>query len=241
MPREDLESVSGSGAAGELGVDAGSAKGALYQVIRQEILAGNPPPGGALQEVALSSRHGVSRAPVRDALLRLEADGLVERGPRGAVVRVRTPDEIFDIYQVRIALEAEAVESAIRHATELDFARLALVHDNAVAETDPARARQLHARWHRVLAAASRNGTICEVLERLNSQLATYETRSLAEAGNLTHSHDEHLQIIDAMRDRDVATARGLITRHLQRTRDVRVNALLHVEDESGVGTHPAD
>ncbi|MCK8614662.1 GntR family transcriptional regulator [Gordonia sp. C13] len=232
MPREVLEPAPGS-AAGESNADATGGRGALYQVIRQEILAGNPPPGGALQEVALSNRHGVSRAPVRDALLRLEAEGLVERGPRGAVVRVRTPEEIYDIYQVRIALEAEAVESAIRHATELDFARLTLVHENAVAEADHDRARQLHRRWHRVLAAASRNDTICEVLERLTSQLATYETQSLAETGNLSHSHDEHLQIIDAMRARDVAAARDLITRHLQRTRDVRVKALLHVEDES--------
>lgn len=232
MPRQDPDSVF----ADDAGADAGGSRGALYQVIRQEILAGNPPPGGSLQEVALSTRHGVSRAPVRDALLRLEADGLVERGPRGAVVRTRTPDEIYDIYQVRIALEAEAVESAIRHATELDFARLTLIHQNAVTEADHDRARQLHARWHRVLATASRNNTICEVLERLTSQLALYETRSLAEQGNLTQSHDEHLKIIEAMRAQDVATARELLTRHLQRTRDVRVNSLLHVEDESGLG-----
>lgn len=232
MPREDPESVSAPAAASETGADAGG-RGALYQVIRQEILAGNPPPGGSLQEIALSNRHGVSRAPVRDALLRLEADGLVERGPRGAVVRMRTPDEIYDIYQVRIALEAEAVASAVRHATELDFARLTLIHENAVAEADSDRARQLHARWHRVLATASRNNTLGEVLDRLTSQLSLYETRSLAETSNLTQSHEEHLQIIEAMRSKDAAAARELITRHLQRTRDVRVNALLHVEDGS--------
>lgn len=235
MAPEEPESVSASTFADETASDAGG-RGALYRVIRQEILAGNPPPGGSLAEVALSARHGVSRAPVRDALLRLEADGLVERGPRGAVVRARTPDEIYDIYQVRIALEAEAVESAIRHATELDFARLTLIHQHAVAEADHNRARQLHARWHRVLATASRNNTICEVLERLTSQLGLYETSSLAEKGNLTQSHDEHLQIIEAMRSQDVGAARDLITRHLQRTRDVRVNALLRIEDESGLG-----
>jgi DNA-binding GntR family transcriptional regulator len=230
VPREDPGSESAIGLAGESGADTG--RGALYKALRQEILAGNPPPGGALQEVALSARHGVSRAPVRDALLRLEADGLVERGPRGAVVRARTPDEIYDIYQVRIALEAEAVESAIRHATALDFARLALIHQNAVDEEDHERARQLHARWHRVLASVSRNKTVCEVLERLTSQLALYETSSLADKGNLAQSHDEHLKIIEAMRAQDAATARELITRHLERTRDVRVNALLRVESE---------
>ncbi|MEO9326419.1 GntR family transcriptional regulator [Gordonia aurantiaca] len=236
MPREGLEP-----AEIEPANDSTGGRGALYQVIRQEILSGNPPPGGALQEVALSNRHGVSRAPVRDALLRLEAEGLVERGPRGAVVRVRTPEEIFNIYQVRIALEAEAVESAIRHATELDFARLTLVHENAVAESDPQRARELHRRWHRVLAAASRNDTICEVLDRLTSQLATYETRSLAEADNLSHSHDEHLHIIEAMRERAVDRARELITGHLQRTRDVRVRALLREEDTAEGGLASAE
>ncbi|MGC4934095.1 GntR family transcriptional regulator [Gordonia sp. DT30] len=210
--------------------EPGGTRGALYQVLRQEILAGNPSPGEPLHEVALSNRHGVSRAPIREALLRLEADGLVERGPRGSVVRTRTPDEIYDIYQVRIALEAEAVETAIRHATEIDFARLALVHESAVAEKDPNRARQLHARWHQVLAGASRNQTIGEVLERLSSQLALYETPSLAGSDNLKHSHDEHLRIIEAMRDNDAALARELIRTHLQRTRDVRVNSLLQSE-----------
>ncbi len=77
-----------------------------HSQLRTEIVTGVLPPGAPVHEVALSNRLGVSRAPIRDAILRLEADGLVERGPRGAVVRTRTADEIFDIYQARIALEA---------------------------------------------------------------------------------------------------------------------------------------
>ncbi|AWT26739.1 Putative L-lactate dehydrogenase operon regulatory protein [Corynebacterium provencense] len=207
------------------GVDV--SRGNLYVVLRQEILAGNPPPGSPLHEVKLSTQLGVSRAPVREALLRLESDGLVERGPRGAKVRVRTPEEIYDIYEVRIALEELVVEAALKHATELDLARLVMMHDDAMSEKDPRCARQLHAQWHHTLAAASRNSTLVEVLGRLAGQLAPYETQSLAEPGNLSQTHDEHLEIIEAIKKQDAKTARSLIRQHLRRTRDVRVNALL--------------
>ena len=187
-------------------------------------------PGAALHEVALSSRLGVSRAPVRDALLRLEADGLVERGPRGATVRHRTADDVYAIYQARIVLEGEAAASAARRASQLDVERLAYLQEQASTEPDRTAARLLHARWHRVLAAAGHNGTVIELLDRLVLQLSPYETPSLAESSNQTQSHDDHAAILTAIRNADADEARRLVSAHLERTRDVRVGALLRTE-----------
>jgi DNA-binding GntR family transcriptional regulator len=210
------------------GIDVSN--GNLYTVLRQEILAGNPPPGSVLHELRLSNQLGISRAPVREALLRLESDGLVDRGPRGTVVRRRTAAEIYDIYEARIALEVVVVESALRNASNLDLSRLEMVHNSAVSASDPKRARQLHAQWHRALAAASHNATLIELLDRLAGQLAPYETQSLTESGNLVQTHTEHAEIIETIREQKLERGCALIRRHLARTRDVRVDALMSLE-----------
>lgn len=202
----------------------------VHTQLREEIVSGALAPGAPVHEVALSTRLGVSRAPIRDAILRLESEGLVERGPRGTVVRVRTADEIYDIYQARIALESEAAAAAAERASNLDLTRLALLQDEATTTADKAASRRLHAQWHAVLAAASRNQTITELLTRLALQLAPYETSSLAKQANLSHTHDEHTAILEAIRRHDGATARQLMRTHLERTRDVRVEALLRNE-----------
>jgi DNA-binding GntR family transcriptional regulator len=209
------------------------ARTSAHSQLRHEIVTGLLPPGSLVHEMALSNRLGVSRAPIRDAILRLEADGLVERGPRGTVVRTRTADEIFDIYQARIALEAEAAATAASRASQLDLARLSMIHEEASTESDHARERQLHARWHSVLAAATRNQTIVELLERLTMQLAPYETAALADTPNLNHTEDEHSGLLSAIKAGDADGARRLMVAHLQRTRDVRVNALLRHEGGS--------
>ncbi|MBK1787484.1 GntR family transcriptional regulator [Prauserella cavernicola] len=201
-----------------------------YRTLREEILAGRLVPGTVLLETAVSARLGAGRAPVREAILRLEAEGLLSRGPQGVQVRVRSTDEIFDIYQARIALEAEAAATAARRASELDLTRLRHVQQQSRDAADPAQARALHARWHSVLAAASHNATVTELLERLAFQLAPYETGSLADPGNLTTSHDEHDQLIEAIAAGDHQIARELIATHLRRTRDVRVAALVSAE-----------
>jgi DNA-binding FadR family transcriptional regulator len=90
------------------------------------------------------------------------------------------------IYQARIALKAEAAAAAARRATELDLTRVRHVQQQANAASDPAQARALHARWHTVLAQASHNGDLLELLERLAGQLAPVGSlyRALADAEN---------------------------------------------------------
>src|SRR4051812_47520882 len=97
----------------------GQAPGAdlsTYDRIKEAIVEGMFEPGEVLTEAALSELCGVSRTPVREALGRLEQDGLVTRSGRAVAVTVRTPEEILDIYETRIALEATAARmAAVRH------------------------------------------------------------------------------------------------------------------------------
>src|SRR5262245_32539894 len=97
----------------------------VYTHLRDEILSGALPPGSELQEVALSATLGVSRGPIREAIGRLAAEGLVTVRPRrGAVVRELSTEEFLEAYQVREALEVMAVRLAVPRLTETDVAAL---------------------------------------------------------------------------------------------------------------------
>ncbi len=97
----------------------------VYTHLRSEILSGALPPGSELQEVALSASLGVSRGPIREAIGRLAAEGLVTVRPRrGAIVRALSTDEFLEAYQVREALEVMAVRLAVPRLTPEDLAVL---------------------------------------------------------------------------------------------------------------------
>lgn len=214
-------------------VQAGNAAESQYLVLRDEIVGGALPPGTTLLETALAARLGVGRAPVREAILRLECDGLVVRGPRGPQVRSLTAPEVVDIYQARIALEAEAAASAAAHRSALDLARLRHVDEEARGARDQDERRALHGRWHAVLRQACHNPTITGILEQLALQLALYDSVDMSRNPNLESTDDEHAEVLDAISDGDQDRARTVLRAHLERTRDVRIAALVRQENSS--------
>lgn len=198
-----------------------------YLRLREEVINGSLPPGSPILETTTSTRFGVGRAVVREAILTLLHDGLLQHGRHGVEVRVRSADEVYEIYQARILLEAEAVEAATRHLSPLDLSRLQHVQERSAIASDPSKVRDWHCRWHRALVLAGRNRTILEILDRLTLQLAPYETTSLAAPCNLETTEADHHRILEAMRVGDAPTARDELISHLQRTRDLRVAALM--------------
>src|SRR5919206_3394464 len=97
----------------------------VYDHLRAEILSGRLQPGAELAEVALSEQLGVSRGPLREAIGRLAAEGLVTVSPRrGAVVRSLSKEEFLELYQVREALERMAVQLAVPRLRADDFEAL---------------------------------------------------------------------------------------------------------------------
>src|SRR5579875_1078064 len=136
----------------------------VYVKLREEIVSGSLAAGAPLVEGAVAARYGMSRTPVREALRRLQQDGLVERADRGMRVRTRSPEEILEIYEVRIVLEAEAARGAAERATRLDLMRIAGALDRMKA-ADPADAGAMAATnraFHEALWSASHNGTLVD-------------------------------------------------------------------------------
>lgn len=192
----------------------------VYEHLRTEIIADRLPPGTELSEVALSRELSVSRGPIREAMGRLEADGLVTVRPRrGAEVREITPRELIDAYQVREALEVLAVRLAVPQITEPDLDGLSELagkmteqaRDGAVADFCAA-----NAVFHDKLCELSGNEKLIQVYRRLAAEIGRFDARTAALRGNLDGSASQHHQIIAAIRARDADQAAGLAAAHIR-------------------------
>ena len=106
------------------------AKTSPYERLKRAILRGEFPPGHPLVETYLARWCQVSRTPIREALTRLEQDGLVLRTDKGLVVRERSPEEILDIYETRVVLEATAARVAAIRRSRFDVMTLRRLADS---------------------------------------------------------------------------------------------------------------
>ncbi|MFF7159366.1 FCD domain-containing protein [Streptomyces sp. NPDC008139] len=209
-----------------------------YTLIRHELLVGNYPPGTLLQETTLSAKASISRTPVREALARLEQDGLLARAPRGYRVRHRSATEVLDIYEARIILESHAAATAAVRHTPLDLAKLRSVLARAQSTDDPEALWLNDTDFHHTLQAAAHNDVIAEVLERLDAQVTVHGpyARRRAEGAAITQS--EHERIVEAIAACDATAAGERMRAHLNRVRDLRILSLM--EEQEGGDEAPA-
>jgi DNA-binding GntR family transcriptional regulator len=197
-----------------------------YARLRKEILDGVFAPGTILLETALSAKYGVSRTPVREALVRLAQDGLIERSTRGFRIKQRNPEQILEIYEARIVLEARSAELAAKRRTEFDLARMAHLLDERRAVTDSAQFGPLNDKWHHAMRLSAHNETVSDLLARLDSLLLLYRPRTFRPTAD-DRSAEEHAVIQDAISRGHEDAAATAMTSHLRRMRDRRIQALL--------------
>ena len=192
----------------------------VHAYLRQEILANRLTPGTVLGEVALSESLGVSRGPIREAIGRLAAEGLVVVRPRrGAVVASLSKEEFLEAYQVREALEMLAIRLAVARITVEERERLAaLVGEmERCAERDDVEGFfAANAAFHGTIVAASRNTKLQDMYRQLVEQMGRYRMRSLALRGSLRRSIAEHKTILRAIAAGDAERAAHLLSEHIR-------------------------
>ena len=212
-----------------------------YEKLREGIVSGEYPPGTHLVETALAETLGVSRTPIREALSRLQQDGLVERGSRGLQVRQRSSAEILEIFEVRIVLEGTAAKLAAERHTEVDRIRiqahLANLDSNKGAAPDVQAA--INREFHRSIWYASHNRALIDMLERLSVHMFRYPFTTYEAKGRPETSILEHKELADAIIAHDSERAARLASHHMTVARDIRLElwsqnpALMQDEIES--------
>jgi DNA-binding GntR family transcriptional regulator len=188
--------------------------------LRRAIVAGDVAPGQRLVEEELAGAFEVTRASLRQALIDLTADGLVERIPnRGARVRAITQAEAVAITECRMALEGLCAAKAAERVTSEQARRLSGLGDEmqaAVSDGEPVRYSELNRELHRLIIDFSGQEVAAGLLARLNGQLVRHQFRLSLRPGRPQQSLPEHLAIIAAIIAREPAGAEEAARDHLR-------------------------
>jgi len=191
----------------------------VAQSLRSKILAGDLAPGTRLIEAQLANQLGVSRAPVREAFLRLEHEGLVStESGKGTYVSQMSLDDFEEISTLRCVLEGLAMRLAFQHISEADRLRLAgLVAGmkQAADQGDIERLLALDMRFHSTIWQISGHKRLLELLTNMTGPIRLFQVTNLRLYENLVENVLEHELLLGAL-SRSSAEAEALMVRHIQ-------------------------
>lgn len=199
--------------------------------LRRLIFSGELAAGSNHLETELAERLGMSRTPVREAALMLDAQGLVEVQPRkGIRVLALSADDMHEVYEILTELEGLAVWRAagFRYSErELDTLSAAITAmDDALARGDRESWAAADEAFHAELVRLGRNSRVAEIVEKYNDQVRRARAVTLYMRPMPTASNDDHRAVRDAILARDGAKARALHTEHRSRSRTLLTSLL---------------
>ena len=202
----------------------GSAADYSYAVLHREIVAGRFAPGRRMREIELSEWLGVSRTPLRQALSRLEVEGLLVMTPRtGLVVASLDEEATGELYEMRETLEGAAAALAARHASPREVAVLKeMVATEAKLPRDPEMRAQHNLAFHRAIYAAAHNRFLVKSLHALHDSIALLGPTTFAAPGRPEKAQREHARIAEAIAGHDPKRAEAEGRAHVRNARTIR-------------------
>lgn len=213
-----------------------------YATVKEMAIGFELLPNSRINEADLATELGLSRTPLREALLRLASEGLVRFVPgQGFYSRSLDPRQVFDLYEVRATLETKAVELAVHRASGEEIAELR----QFLRETGPeAQGRSieelvaLDERFHETIANFARNAELQSLLRNLNERIRFFRWINMNnESRPITQG--EHAAILDAIEARDVARATQLVHEHVSHRMDQILESIkeglvrIYISDEA--------
>lgn len=197
--------------------------------LREAILAGRYGEGQQLRQDELAEQFGTSRIPVREALRQLESEGLVElQTNKGAVVKAISLDDVFELLDIRIALECRALKLAIPNMAIEDFD----LADEILAEydqaPDPALWGEMNWRFHWALYTPCNRPRLLGMIEANYGHVSRFIRRQVSTATGKTKPQQEHAELLRLCKEDDVEGAVALLEKHIERTQKSLRAALRH-------------
>lgn len=231
MVQEKSNIIAGQGA-GQHVLQSESA----YERIRAEIRAKRLLPGTRLTETDLAARLQISRTPVREAIRRLESEGMVEHLPRtGAVVRSLDYTETMELYEMRTVLEGTAARLAARAASAVEIAELSAINgDMSQSLEDSGRLIALNRQFHLRLLDAARNRFLLRAMASVENALLLLGPSAMESSDRARGAIKEHQTVIDALCARDGAAAEQAMRDHMEHAQRTRLRMLRQENMNSG-------
>jgi DNA-binding GntR family transcriptional regulator len=201
-----------------------------YDTILGAILNRRVRSGQRLAEIPVARAIKLGRTPVREALMRLEADGFVASEPRvGLVVASNTLETISEIYEVREVLESFAARLAARYARPSDIFAIEQIYNESVGQTDEhntLQLRLLNTKFHQAINAAARNDQLSRTLRQLVNRLRLSPVSIFDSPGRPEEILHEHRALLDAIEERNEDLAANLAAEHQRRDKETRLAQL---------------
>ena len=195
---------------------APSASDIILTFLRDAITDGSLDPGEPIRQDEVARLFNVSKIPVREALKRLEAEGLVAfHRNRGAVVTSVSDPELVQIFEVRAILEASAIRFSIPHMRDETFKRARAFCEAFAAETDVARWAQLNWQFHSCLYEDAHRPFLVATIRSVNDRLERFLRIQLTLSHGKEIADREHREILDACEARDAERAGRLVHEHI--------------------------
>ena len=201
----------------------------VFNTLRQAILRGELKPGERLMEIQLANKLGVSRTPIREAIRKLELEGLVLMIPRkGAEVAEITEKSLRDVLEVRRALEELSVQLACEKITKeeiRELERVAKEFQQVVKSSDITEIAEVDVRFHDIIYTATDNQKLIQLLNNLREQMYRYRVEYLKRDGVFPQLIAEHEAIIRHIENNEKEKATEVMSRHI----DNQVEAVIDV------------
>jgi DNA-binding GntR family transcriptional regulator len=197
-----------------------------YSTVKQGIIEGRYPGGGRITEQEVAAAAGVSRTPVREALRRLQSEGLVDFTPNfGAVVTAWTEADSDEVFELRAMLEAYGAHRAARHATGEQLAGLRQLAEAQVRESlerKPGyldRISEINNRFHHGIQEAAASPRLARALSSLIEAPLVMKTFHIYTPDDLVRSAQHHLELCSALESRDAEWAASVMRSHVHAAR----------------------
>ena len=202
----------------------------VFNTLRQAILTGELKPGERLMEIHLANRLGVSRTPIREAIRKLELEGLVTMIPRrGAEVAQITEKSMNDVLEVRRAMDALCVELACDRISQEELGNLKKACENfeqAVKSRDVKKVAQADVALHDIILQATGNQRLIQLVNNLSEQMYRYRFEYIKDTTQHERLIEEHRIIYESIVNKDKATASKAAKMHIDNQEKAIINQI---------------
>lgn len=202
----------------------------VFNTLRRAILKGELKPGERLMEIALADKLGVSRTPIREAIRKLELEGLVVMAPRkGAKVASITERDLNDVLEVRKGMEVLAISLACKRITGEELEKLEIIErdfQRLIESGNLTELAEMDVRFHDTIYHATNNQRLVQLLNNLREQMYRYRMEYLKDIAVRRTLAEEHKAICQALRERNQQQAEKYVSIHIDNQQKAIIRSL---------------
>lgn len=202
----------------------------VFNTLRQEILTGKMKPGERLMEIHLANKLGVSRTPIREAIRKLELEGLVIMIPRkGAEVAQISWKSLKDVLEVRRALDVLAIELACERMTQEELESLYRACENfeeATKTKDTRKIAEADVAFHDIIVASTGNKRLIQLVNNLSEQMYRYRFEYIKDSSQHRMLIEEHKEMYRSIQNKDKIAAADVVRKHIDNQEEAIIRQL---------------